>query len=1174
MDYVDTVIRLSKESSHCYVASALDDGDPVASNSFALRFDELKVIERLKKLETATLSPKSEETFHIDFGQELYRKVLAGNLGNYFSKRLGEAEAEGKGLRVSLQFDEEASELATLPWEFLHDGEDFLVARRDLLLSRLPSNLRKIQSKPLESILRMLVVVSSPHDSSCAPLDAEKERERILEAIDKLYIDHKIEVDFTDEATFETIQSYLNERDYHIVHFTGHGRQSDGHGYLILENDEGGIREVDNQVISDLFAGRGIRLVVLSACQSADLANKLIIKKIPAVVAMQYSVMDKSATWFASAFYQALANDKSVDLAMTEARIAMRNAEEANGVDFATPILYLLDPDCLHVDRIKPTSSELFQKPMMLGDIQVMHKGFIGRQRELRILQKAFMSGIKRAAIIHGWGGIGKTVLATRLALGMNHYFEGVFGYKCNLQTRPEDILNGLNALLILAGISTLNQILYQPMPLQAKTAVLVNILNQRRFLIILDNFESCLNESRTKIADPELQQFIEHLLNATATSTKYIITTRYDFDPLPGRLTGAIEHLPLPEMPFYDAVWLMNNHAELAKLDLKKKEEIYRAIGGHPWTIGMFARHASINTVDGLLMELEPLKRELRDFTLFDKSYSMLDEPSKELLLRASIFEEAVPIDALRWMMGDEKNPSPFADKLLEKPLQWGLMVRQDGWEEAVYSVHTLVREFVEQEAKAQKSDKKKLQIRAAQYYENLAQVNRNLWNLLRARDYYYFTGEWDKAAIIVNIATEYLTRWGYIELAINLLSQSAETTSGIRKSRAKANLAGLYYNLGDWKTALKMLIEAKEIFEKEDGENDLTAILSNLGIICFMQGNYTEAIEYYQQSLDLAVRLNNKKSIAATLHQLGMIYHQQGNYSEAFKYYQQSWDISRELQDKWGMAMTLRQMGMAHTEQGDYQDAACQYQHSLETFLDLGDRKGVAMTLHSLGNILLRQGNYPEAIKIYHQCLEVSENLGDRYGLSIALHQLSIIHGEQGNYPEAIMHSQHSLAICEELGDKRGIGRRLYQLGKIYLLQCNFPEAIKVLRQSLDIAKDLGDKQGIAQSLNGLGVIHQQQGNYQEATILYQQSLSLAKELGDKCGIATSLHQLGTVQEKERDFERALQSYVIAFSIFEELHDPNLKRVQDSIHQLRDIMGEDAFKVARDNLGELNEP
>ena len=80
----------------------------------------------------------------------LYGKVLAGDLKSYFEKQL---EANGGGLRISLQFDDDADAkwLSTLPWEFLHDGEDFLVARRDVLISRMPSKMKRINSPPLES---------------------------------------------------------------------------------------------------------------------------------------------------------------------------------------------------------------------------------------------------------------------------------------------------------------------------------------------------------------------------------------------------------------------------------------------------------------------------------------------------------------------------------------------------------------------------------------------------------------------------------------------------------------------------------------------------------------------------------------------------------------------------------------------------------------------------------------------------------------------------------------------------------------------------------------------------------------------------------------------------------------------------------------------------------------
>ncbi len=889
LDYNDFDLHLSREASNLYRAAAVIDGSVAAEQVFELRTGELKVLEGMRRLEESAIEPSKKETFHEEFGMELYNKVFTAKLGDCFNTALEDAQENGRGLRICLRFDEAAQDIAAMPWEFLNDGDGFLVARRETLISRLPPGIKKTRSSPLTSLLRMLVIVSSPNDPEIAPLNTEFEQEVILEAVDRLYRDHRMEVDFAEDASFETIQSYLNETDYHIVHFTGHGAYKNGKGYLLLEKEDGGARAVDSGTIVEMLSGQGVRLLVLSACQSgkksskeayADIASNLAKAKIPAVLAMQYPILDKSATKLASVFYQALASGKPVDLALTEARTGMKNAEKSNGIDFATPILYLQDPECVAVGEIVPDAPEPFNKPLMLGDVQMMKKGFIGRRKELRSLQKDFTSDVKRAAIIYGFGGIGKTVLATRLALKMNRHFEGVFGMRCNRATRPEDILNELNAFLNLAGISQLNEILYNPLPLKAKTASLVNILNQRRYLIILDNFEDCLDETRCKIANPELGEFIRHLLNNTITKTKIIITTRYNFDPLDGRLTASIAHISVPELQFPETVWLMNNYGVLADLDMEKKHKIYSKIGGHPWTIGQFVRHAEAGTVDGVLLELEPLKQEVIQFTLLDRSYSKLDQKAKALLLRASVYQEAASVEALSWMMGDEKEPSPAIGDALSKIMDWGLIAREDEREETRYAMHTLVREFAEEELAKEGPDRKQLLVRAAQYYKNQVKVTNNLWDHLNAREYYYRAEKWEKAHDIVAATHGHLVRWGYMELAMNLLNESINTTSGVRRISALGELATMWYRLGDLKNALNLHNEVKEGFEELGDKSGIATTLHALGMIHQAQGNYGGGAEHlYQQSLEINEDLGDKHGIATTLHELGRIHQAQGN-------------------------------------------------------------------------------------------------------------------------------------------------------------------------------------------------------------------------------------------------------------------------------------------------------
>lgn len=122
----------------------------------------------------------------------------------------------------------------------------------------------------------------------------------------------------------------------------------------------------------------GIRLVVLSSCESAkgsnkeafgDLASMLSKRRIPAVVAMQYSVLDDVAIKFAYNFYRTIASKKTIHLALTEARISMKNSEKSNDIDFATPILYLSAFNCIQVGNIKSEPSEFEFKLTKLSNL-------------------------------------------------------------------------------------------------------------------------------------------------------------------------------------------------------------------------------------------------------------------------------------------------------------------------------------------------------------------------------------------------------------------------------------------------------------------------------------------------------------------------------------------------------------------------------------------------------------------------------------------------------------------------------------------------------------------------------------------------------------------------------------------------------------------------------------
>lgn len=204
----DFDLGLEKRAPHEFTAYVPDEaGGRAGEHHFGLRLDTLKMREDLRRLEAYALHGELvRDDFHVEFGRMLYGLALGGDAGALFAEQLDEAQADDAGLRLRVRVDEGAPELMNLPWEFLHDGENFLVTRWETPVSRLPLGVARRTVQPLTRALRLLVVVSSPVNlPDHQVLNTEREQEVILAALDKLQRERVVEVDFCEDATLDTI---------------------------------------------------------------------------------------------------------------------------------------------------------------------------------------------------------------------------------------------------------------------------------------------------------------------------------------------------------------------------------------------------------------------------------------------------------------------------------------------------------------------------------------------------------------------------------------------------------------------------------------------------------------------------------------------------------------------------------------------------------------------------------------------------------------------------------------------------------------------------------------------------------------------------------------------------------------------------------------------------------
>jgi formylglycine-generating enzyme required for sulfatase activity len=345
-----------------------------------------------------------------DTGSLLFETIFRGAVKGRLTASLAAAKAVGKGLRLRLRLTDPA--LVAQPWELLYDKE------RGLFLALDPATpvVRYLevaeQAVPLKlpSPIRIVVLAACP--AGFATLDAKQEQNDLRKVLFKQIASSNVVVDVVPLPTVSGLQDHL--QGCHVLHFIGHGDFDQDIGALLFEDDAGRPRRVDASEMADLIAAHpSVRLVVLNSCHGGrasdvdvfgGVAQSLLRRGVPAVVAMREEVEDDVAVLFSRVFYRALAEGDPVEAAITRARQAIRHA--GHGFAWSLPVLYLRAPD----GEIGIGSRERDRRARLLS--------WIGRVTS-RIKPPSRVSWIKIAAALVGLALV--VVIARAVVVALDH---------------------------------------------------------------------------------------------------------------------------------------------------------------------------------------------------------------------------------------------------------------------------------------------------------------------------------------------------------------------------------------------------------------------------------------------------------------------------------------------------------------------------------------------------------------------------------------------------------------------------------------------------------------------------------------------------------------------------------------------------------------------------------
>jgi hypothetical protein len=265
-----------------------------------------------------------------DFGKQLFDWLSQDNVLQAYNRCLGAAGAAGR-LRLALNIL--APDLVAVPWEYLYDGNNFLL-RQNFSIVRIIDELLE-RKAPFGPIRRLLIALANPKTfDTYQQYDAATHEKELRELLDKIPAAQPTFI----KGSRDLIESSLLQETFDAFYFVGHGNYIDAMGgQLICEKDDQSHEYLDAVDLAQwLQQSASVRFIYLNSCSTATsgltnpfagVAQRLLRDgDVAAVVAMQTRVLQGAGLRIAAGFFKELSRGNSPERAMVQARASARDS--------------------------------------------------------------------------------------------------------------------------------------------------------------------------------------------------------------------------------------------------------------------------------------------------------------------------------------------------------------------------------------------------------------------------------------------------------------------------------------------------------------------------------------------------------------------------------------------------------------------------------------------------------------------------------------------------------------------------------------------------------------------------------------------------------------------------------------------------------------------------------
>lgn len=604
-------------------------------------------------------------------------------------------------------------------------------------------------------------------------------------------------------------------------------------------------------------------------------------------------------------------------------------------------------------------------------------------------------------------------------------------------------------------------------------SVALVNRLSQGRFLLVLDNLETVLENK----AQWQPYGFFLNALCDSSSDSRVLITSRIKPDRLPW-LSEEMDLKGLSEQAALDFLGAMQvqgtdenlrqfvNLTDCHPLLLKLTVEWLRKKRGKSANVAFILGQQDIS-IFGDIVGNHRGDPEVSIGNVLEQSVSLLPASSQQLWQNLSVYRRSFGLAQARAM-----EPKATEESLRELA-RYALLQEKPTEESWEFSFLPLLQRFAQERSR----EKTEAHRHAIAYYSGIGRSKpwtklEDIASYLEIFYHYYTLNDYSAAFKALYGCNEFLYTHSYNIIRVELYEPLLQKWMHIARHEEKADvgraltcLGNANHALGEYCKAIKCHELCRSMFrEVGDKEGESTA-LTHLGNSHQATGEYDQAIQCYQKALKIAEELNFSYGKANALANMGNVHQALREYDQAIRCHQESLQIKQKLGKRFDEGYSLGGLGNAYQLLGYYQQAIEYHQKWLEISREIGDRRGEAYSLGGLAKAFQSSGQYEQSITYHHQALQIAKEVGDRQGIVYALLGLSDAYKALEDYQQAIEFLQQSLEITQAIKDRSGEARVWFNSGNILIKLQRSTDAISaynsacVLFQAMGLERQVGE-------------------------------------------------------------------------------------------------------------------